>query len=711
MLDIIFDSLGGWLVDFANLMFEAIMSTDFETALRSGADPQSLNSVIPYFSGFISILNVVGWIVLVMLAYSALIRIIAGPFTGSEEDPLKTVLKIALAAVLLRYRKEIFTLLLNYSDIYVFQRMKNLVSGVETVKLNWSWSGWHFINKFARFALVGSIAFAEAQAAITYVERFLSFCLYLYTFPIAAAFIVSPRTMESFRQWLVGVLTQVLMLASTYAMIFMAMSSLNTSFTGYDGTLNVLGLAVSLALFTLAKNLEKILSMYNIRTMPTADAARSFLGGIVTAAALAGSAVRMTGSAVRTGIAAGSDLRTLRANAASASSGTSLSAEARASVRGMSRKEGMSTLGARGESLRNASHSDPKNPLKVVPDSMSSERVVSRAAREDGIARTGREAGIRSMSGTMLNSSLSRSDQKRYAEGYQNAWQERSAAQSRYNAWVDSRGKSGSLSSEDVSKALHLDQAIPNFAVSRGNAQYIRGKDGGDAVMISGLERRTDGTSVPKTYAIGTEELMQSAKHETVGTDRHGNERHQVSYQIGNDTEHEAFTFAETSAHAPVMKEVSDSLYAYEVHPTRFDADDPYKSFGETLNEGSSEQAEREMKTFGYGSEFSFEEHDVSGAEPPAPEHSDAPKEQAEWNEEKRVRQKKEEHDAIEARLDESEASLDQPEEAVEEEFVDPDSFSMEEDADADDLNDRIDSSEQTSAAEDPKEDQPHGNA
>ena len=117
------------------------------------------------------------------------------------------------------------------------------------------------------------------------------------------------------------------------------------------------------------------------------------------------------------------------------------------------------------------------------------------------------------------------------------------------------------------------------------------------------------------------------------------------------------------------------------------------------------------MKTFGYGSEFSFEEHDVSGAEPPAPEHSDAPKEQAEWNEEERVRQKKEEHDAIEARLDESEASLDQPEEAVEEEFVDPDSFSMEEDADADDLNDRIDSSEQTSAAEDPKEDQPHGNA
>ena len=207
MLDIIFDSLGGWLVDFANLMFEAIMSTDFETALRSGADPQSLDSVIPYFSGFISILNVVGWIVLVMLAYSALIRIIAGPFTGSEEDPLKTVLKIALAAVLLRYRKEIFTLLLNYSDIYVFQRMKNLVSGVETVKLNWSWSGWHFINKFARFALVGSIAFAEAQAAITYVERFLSFCLYLYTFPVAAAFIVSPRTMESFRQWLVGVLT------------------------------------------------------------------------------------------------------------------------------------------------------------------------------------------------------------------------------------------------------------------------------------------------------------------------------------------------------------------------------------------------------------------------------------------------------------------------------------------------------------------------
>ena len=168
MLDIIFDSLGGWLVDFANLMFEAIMSTDFETALRSAADPQSLNSVIPYFSGFINILNVIGWIVLVLLSYSAVIRILAGPFTGSEEDPLKTVLKVALAAVLLRYREEIFTLLLNYSDIYVFRRMKNLVSGVETVKLNWSWSGWHFINKFARFALVGSIAFAEAQAQTSF---------------------------------------------------------------------------------------------------------------------------------------------------------------------------------------------------------------------------------------------------------------------------------------------------------------------------------------------------------------------------------------------------------------------------------------------------------------------------------------------------------------------------------------------------------------
>ena len=680
MLDIIFDSLGGWLVDFANLMFEAIMSTDFETALRSAADPQSLNSVIPYFSGFINILNVIGWIVLVLLSYSAVIRILAGPFTGSEEDPLKTVLKIAFAAVLLRYREEIFTLLLNYSDIYVFRRMKNLVSGVETVKLNWSWSGWHFINKFARFALVGSIAFAEAQAAITYVERFLSFCLYLYTFPIAAAFSVSGRTSESFKQWLGGVLSQVLILASTYAMIFMAMSSLNTSFTGYDGSLNVLGLSVSLALFTLAKNLEKILSMYNIRTMPTADAARSFLGGIGTASALAGSAVRMTGSAIPTGFSAGSDLSTLKAHAASASSGTALSAEARASVQGMSRKEGMNTLGARGESLRAPSRSDPKNPLKVMPDPAPSRRSASRAAREDGAVRTSREAGMRTMTGTALNSTLARADQKHYSEGYRSAYQDRSAAQSRYNSWIESKGTSGALSSADVSKALHLDQSMPGFTASHGNAQYIRGQSGSDAVMISGMETRRDGSSVPKTYAIGTEELMQSSKHETAGTDRNGNERRQVSYRLGNDPEQEAFTFSETRDHAPVMKEVSDSLYAFEVHPTKFDDSDPYKSFGESLNEGSSEAAMKDMQAFGYRSEFSFEDPGSEEPKAPEPAHSEVIHEQTVVSEEERGRLKMEEHQAIDAKLDESEANMDQPSEISEDDLVDMDAFSMDED-------------------------------
>lgn len=107
-------------------------------------------------------------------------------------------------------------------------------------------------------------------AAITYVERYLSFGLYLLLGPIAVSFGSSDTTKDVSKQWFMGIVSQFLTCFVTLLVWRMFLARL---FYGWS----FFGLAVCLGLLTIVKNSEKIINMLGLRTMANGDAANAFM--------------------------------------------------------------------------------------------------------------------------------------------------------------------------------------------------------------------------------------------------------------------------------------------------------------------------------------------------------------------------------------------------------------------------------------------------
>lgn len=137
-----------------------------------------------------------------------------------------------------------------------------------------------FIGITVAIVFLKDIAFA----AIIYIERYVSFALYLLLGPICIALYPSEAQKNIFGEWLKGILSQMftillsimcitLFCRQVYSMHFL---DINTEI----GVNKTVQLVFAMALLELVKNSEQIVNMFGFRTIPSGDTARMFLGGV-----------------------------------------------------------------------------------------------------------------------------------------------------------------------------------------------------------------------------------------------------------------------------------------------------------------------------------------------------------------------------------------------------------------------------------------------
>lgn len=300
MLNLLIDTILGWLIDFVQDLFNALFSSDLTNILMNIAAPEQLASSIPYIDVLFKAMDAIAWIFLVVCAYSVIIKVIVSQFggDGSSENPIKSVIKIFIAAAMISFRPQMMRLV-----AFMFSKLYGLMPGgmMAVNDLSW-WSNASPVKMFTRVVLVCMVAFGAIGAALAYLERVFSFLIFMYTYPIAVAFSVNKETSDMFRQWIIGVISQMIMIILSSGMMYMAVNLLNIAtnqtfmehVTFFQDSVNIFAFFLAINAMSLVKNSEKILNMYNIRTMPNQDTVSCFSGAFHKALAIGTGAAALT---------------------------------------------------------------------------------------------------------------------------------------------------------------------------------------------------------------------------------------------------------------------------------------------------------------------------------------------------------------------------------------------------------------------------------
>lgn len=151
--------------------------------------------------------------------------------------------------------------------------------------------------------LYGILLSKIIPAIITYYERYLSFSLYLLMGPIVISLGIDPENKDIGKNWLMGILSQMLVILFSMFVFNMFLLQLKgfmfgevtsiedfKNFISYqtvtsDNTLSLTGvsnLIVCCALLTIVEKSEQFINMLGLRTIPSGDTARAFSGKIAS---------------------------------------------------------------------------------------------------------------------------------------------------------------------------------------------------------------------------------------------------------------------------------------------------------------------------------------------------------------------------------------------------------------------------------------------
>lgn len=324
------------------------------------------------------------------------------------------------------------------------------------------------------------------EAGIVFVERWLSFAFNVMFGPIFVSFNASRSTQETFKNWLMSLVTQALALLVSYVIIavyFASFSKLNGINVGGDLTSSILfAYATSIALLSLYKNSEKLLNAVGLRTIANTNSLKEYSQGMRAAGGL----WRATGGQIS--MMLGREMG--RKVAENVTHGTYTSLRNR--------------LGENNPFTRNAKFVDTKNSADTIkPNSKVS------------VDKNGKYS----------------SESKRFSN---------SAAQ--VNSAI-SKGAGAPISMKDVSNVNGLnklsDFKTGSTAVVGTLDKEVMGADGKVSTekisgqVFRGSKARSNGTAeAPKTYAIVPDDnMLKPGTSITVGTDKYDNK---FDYHVSN---------------------------------------------------------------------------------------------------------------------------------------------------------------------------------
>lgn len=308
MISILIDIVANFAVRIANDIFDAIISGfGLDTTLSIMSKSSLANTILAqtgiyYLSVFFRVL---GWVILFMGAIVAIGKIIMGQ-GRNKVNPINLIIKLVIAGLMIGLSEEVFSFL-----SYGVSGLFSLISGTWAGNADWNVPltiSLDITENLMRLAFYIALAFAEMGAVISYLERVVLFTIYLYFYPVAMGFMGSEQGSETFIDWLKGLFSQLLAILLSYSLMYMGMdcviSAINNSNIG--GIINVqisvdilnllksndalVMFAMGLVLFNTSKSVEKLLAMFNIKTMKVGESAASLRGAIATAGGLAGAA-------------------------------------------------------------------------------------------------------------------------------------------------------------------------------------------------------------------------------------------------------------------------------------------------------------------------------------------------------------------------------------------------------------------------------------
>lgn len=252
---------------------------------------------------------------LVLIVMSSIVKSLASPITGEEtENPvqvgIRAVIAIFLKAIifgsslfafdgLLGYIGKIFTIAMSY--------VGGKISEVSPGGLDYVFGEFTVtVNPAAYIGLLimtASLVAAVLGAAITYIERILTFVASLLVGPISVMLFASKSSSDVTKSWIQSIFAQLGAILLSLVMWVLFLAQLDSALQGEGGVwaaltgeragVRIFKLAVAIAILSLVRNSEKIFNNIGIRTMPNAESARALLGGISLAGASAMTAFRL----------------------------------------------------------------------------------------------------------------------------------------------------------------------------------------------------------------------------------------------------------------------------------------------------------------------------------------------------------------------------------------------------------------------------------
>jgi len=262
-----------------------------------------------------SIIDGISYGIMVLIILIGVIKSIAAPLVGDDtaDNPFNIVFRVIIAIVL---KHMIFGFGTNYLSwsfnglLGIFGRwfgtILSTVGGFNYESFTdinaWTLNPAAYIGALILMAtLLGSVL----GAAISYIERILSFALSVLVGPVAISLYAYKGTQDVAKQWIMSIFTQFgcillnLLLWGAFINQIDSMEGLWISANDGDSSVGTLlfKLAIAIALLSLIKNCEKIFNTFGLRTMPNGDSARAIAGGVATLGSAALFAMRATPAA------------------------------------------------------------------------------------------------------------------------------------------------------------------------------------------------------------------------------------------------------------------------------------------------------------------------------------------------------------------------------------------------------------------------------
>ena len=156
----------GWLIDFIQILFNAVFSTDLTTMLTSFQDPDTINGIIPHFKDVVNAMSVMGYMFLALCAYSIIIKALIAQFGGNAqtENPIKSMVKVVIAGIFIAGKSYVLNLV---AELYsrFGGLMPTVMVKISDLKI---WGSMNAVAVFTRTVMLAMFAFAAIGAALAY---------------------------------------------------------------------------------------------------------------------------------------------------------------------------------------------------------------------------------------------------------------------------------------------------------------------------------------------------------------------------------------------------------------------------------------------------------------------------------------------------------------------------------------------------------------